>query len=84
MQKTLDRQKTEAERRDKNVCNWKYIEIVNDSSIKELFNFVHPAYGTQYFFFSSDHSMMIERGVFYKAYLYVKVPVVGTENTIKW
>lgn len=61
---------------------WKYIEIVNELEIKEIFHYVHPSYEFQYVYINSDSNLMIERLLFSKAYLYKKVSL--DDKTIRW
>lgn len=55
---------------DYKVYNFRFIEIVSETEIKEHFNFDHPLQHTHEFFINSNIDRVIEILSFKKTYLY--------------
>jgi hypothetical protein len=65
--------------------NFKLIEIINESEIKEHFTFIHPFYGVgkyQRIYFSENNEYMLERLVNQKVTLYHRKKAIFGQ--VKW
>ena len=80
----LEKQKTYIQTVEKSIKHWKYIEIISEDEIEEIFEFYFPSYEYQYIYINNSKSdpYMIESIKNNKAYLYRAERLNG--NFIKW